>query len=105
MVVTPHILERRSDAVVYDNDGVASLTSTWEPVSKCRCDSDSSKTYIGDAGKEYRSKYHVVSERNSALMAGDNVRCLDKDGVNVGEGMVQGEPKRSQVFNIMEFWL
>lgn len=105
MFYAPHILKVENHDTAYNDLGVAVVSgSVWSSVGRCRCDHDSTQDLVNDAGQMYKSSYHVVAEKNlTTPKEGDKMQCLDKDGNVVGEGIIR-QLKRSNVFNLMEFW-
>lgn len=75
----------------------------WQEVCKCRCDDNTTKEFSSDNGSVYRPNYHVVCEKRITVKAGDEVRCMDGDGVR-GQGEVY-TVKSTNYFNYSELWM
>ena len=70
----------------------------------CIRDSDNTtKEFSSDNGSVYRPNYHVVCEKRITVKAGDEVRCMDGDGVR-GQGEVY-TVKSTNYFNYSELWM
>ena len=61
------------------------------------------KEFSSDNGSVYRPNYHVVCEKRITVKAGDEVRCMDGDGVR-GQGEVY-TIKSTNYFNYSELWM
>ena len=61
------------------------------------------KEFSSDNGSVYRPNYHVVCEKRITVKAGDEVRCMDGDGVR-GQGEVY-TVKSTNYFNYSELWM
>lgn len=70
---------------------------------RCRCDDNTTKEFSSDNGSVYRPNYHVVCEKRITVKAGDEVRCMDGDGVR-GQGEVY-TIKSTNYFNYSELWM
>lgn len=105
MYYKPHKLQVESVTLTTDGLGVTRKTSNgWVDVSACRCDKDTALDLTTDAGQTYKSKWHVVAEKADGIKEGDNMRCLDSRGAVIANGVVN-ILKRSNVFDLMEFWV
>ncbi|MBO7617345.1 MAG: hypothetical protein J6T22_09080 [Bacteroidales bacterium] len=92
--------------VAYNELGEAVVSgSVWATVCRCRCDHDNTQDLVNDAGQMFKSQFHVVCEKvMDKPKEGDKMECLDKSGNVVGKGVIR-MLKRSNVFNLMEFWV
>lgn len=105
MFYSPHILQVRNDAVTYDSLGQSSVSDCWLDVGSCRCDKTNSQIVGGDAGLKHQSSFHIVADKViDAVSEGDRVRCADKQGKIIAEGIVT-RVNMSNVFNLMELWV
>ena len=98
MIFAPHILQVKVITPMDKDEFGRPIPGTggeyWQKVCKCRCDDNSSV---------YRPNYHVVCEKRITVKAGDEVRCMDGDGVR-GQGEVY-TVKSTNYFNYSELWM
>lgn len=105
MFYCPHTLEIMPETVTNDSLGVATVVSgSWQKVSPCRCDHNNTQDLVNDAGQVYKSSFHIVADKATGVREGDKIRCTDKLGAVVGEGVVN-QLKKSNVFPLMELWV
>lgn len=105
MFYKPHTLQVETFTVTNDHLGVATKSeAAWTTIAPCRCDHDTTADLSTDAGQTYKSKWHVVAEKADGIREGDKMRCVDRDGNEVGSGVVR-ILKRSNVFELMEMWV
>lgn len=89
MIFAPHILQVKVITPMDKDEFGRPIPGTggeyWQKVCKCRCDDNTTKEFSSDNGSVYRPNYHVVCEKRITVKAGDEVRCMDGDGVR-GQG-------------------
>lgn len=78
-------------------------TSEWVRVCTCRCDDDNTQELVSENGRAYRSKFHIVLDRTTAIAEGDEIRCETPDGGIRGFGIV-GMVKKTNYLTYMEIW-
>lgn len=106
MLYAPHILYKKvSKSIEVDERGkpVVSVGDEWENIGVCRCDDDTTQELTSDNGQTYRSRYHVVYNKSTAIVAGDEIVCLDLDGEVRGRGKV-GMVKSTNYLGYSELW-
>nr|DAT85353.1 MAG TPA: hypothetical protein [Caudoviricetes sp.] len=107
MYFHPHILQLKvftsPERDEYNRPIPGTGSESWKTVGRCRCDDNTTREFKSENGKIYRPLYHVVSERNPMIKAGDYIRCLDGDKVR-GEGEVY-IPKSTNFFSYSEYWI
>ena len=107
MIFAPHILQVKVITPMAKDEFGRPIPGTggeyWQEVGKCRCDDNTTKEFSSDNGSVYRPNYHVVCEKRITVKAGDEVRCMDGDGVR-GQGEVY-TVKSTNYFNYSELWM
>lgn len=106
MLYAPHTLYRKAEkSVKLDKYGkpVPSAEGEWVEVGVCRCDDDTTQELTSENGQAYKSRYHVVYDKNKSIAAGDEIRCVDADGSIRGEGKV-GMVKSTNYLGYSELW-
>ena len=87
MQYAPHILfVKRKEETRDQYNRVVTSDEKWEKVCLCRCDDNATPIVSTVNSKEYIPRYHVVSQRTTAVKSGDFVRILNPDGTLRGEG-------------------
>lgn len=107
MIFAPHILQVKVITPMDKDEFGRPIPGTggesWQDVCKCRCDDNTTKEFSSENGSVYRPNYHVVCEKKITVKAGDEVRCMDGDGVR-GQGEVY-TVKSTNYFNYSELWM
>ena len=107
MIFAPHILQVKVITPMDKDEFGRPIPGTggeyWQEVCKCRCDDNTTKEFSSDNGSVYRPNYNVVCENRITVKAGDEVRCMDGDGVR-GQGEVY-TVKSTNYFNYSELWM
>lgn len=108
MYYAPHILQLKvvsaPDTDPYGRVVIGTGGEHWQDICRCRCDDDTTEELVSDNAEVYRSRWHVVSERNGKIKAGDTIRCIERDGAVRGEGVVR-IPKRTNYYAYEEYWV
>ena len=98
MIFAPHILQVKVITPMDKDEFGRPIPGTggeyWQKVCKCRCDDNTTKEFSSD---------NVVCEKRITVKAGDEVRCMDGDGVR-GQGEVY-TVKSTNYFNYSELWM
>ena len=107
MYYAPHILQVKVNLPLLKDDFGRPIPGTgsknWKDVCKCRCDDNTTKEFKSDNGEVYRPNYHVVCEKNIAIKAGDEIRCIDGENVR-GQGEVY-MVKNTNYLGYSEIWM
>lgn len=106
MLYAPYTLYKKPKSKLkLDSHGkpVPATAPEWEVVGPCRCDDDATQELKSDNGQVYMSRYHVVYDKTDAVVEGDEIKCLDKDGRVRGQGIV-GMVKSTNYLRYSELW-
>lgn len=107
MLYSPHTLYKKQKRPVELDKFGKPIPSyercEWVKICACRCDDDTTQRLVSDNGQEYRSRYHVVYDRSSAVVEGDEIRCVCADGSIRGQGVV-GMVKSTNYLSYSELW-
>ncbi|MCR5697766.1 MAG: hypothetical protein K6G73_12405 [Marinilabiliaceae bacterium] len=106
MLYAPHILQvyREGETQTDEYGRISQRTGEWVSAGICRCDDNTTMDLKSESGREYRSTYHIVAEKNLSIKAGDKIRCLTVDGSIRGEG-IANSVKSTNFLNYTEIWL
>lgn len=105
MYYAPHILQKRVLLSERDEYGrILSGAGQWTDVCRCRMDDNSVQELSDEQGHAYTPKYHIVAEGTADVKAGDEVRCLRKDGTVRGEGRIYSIT-RLNVLDYTDIWV
>lgn len=105
MIYAPHILYKKQvDAIKADTYGKPFAPSEkWVEIGRCRCDDDTTQELRSDNGQLYKSRFHVVYDRNHNVAEGDEIKCVNADGSVRGQGVV-GMVKSTNYLGYSELW-
>lgn len=106
MFYAPHILQKQTaPEITYDEYGrfVSKGDSSFSNIGKCRCDVNTTETFITDNGILYKPSYHVVCERQTSVKCGDTIRILSGEEIKA-EGKVTNV-KTLNYLQYSEIWL
>ena len=106
MMYAPHILYKKQVGEIQtDATGKPIAPSKdWVKIMGCRCDDDTTQKLTSSNGQVYKSRYHVVYDRNDVIVEGDEIRCLNADGSIRGEG-IAGRVQRTNYMGYSELWM
>lgn len=106
MMYSPHTLYKKCWSEIHVDKFGKPLPNTfeWVRIGRCRCDDDTTQELVSDNGQVYRSRYHVVYDRSRAIVAGDEVKCVDDAGDIRGMGVV-GRVKSTNYLSYSELWM
>lgn len=105
MLYSPHTLYKKQVGVI-QTDALGkpvAPSEEWVKIGGCRCDDDSTQELVSENGKVYRSRYHIVYDRNYQIIEGDEIQCLDADGSIRGQGIV-GRVRSTNYLGYSELW-
>ena len=105
MMFSPHTLQKKVPSTETEDEYGHPVigNDTWIDVCMCRCDDNTTKEFKKENGDVYRPSYHIVSDPNT-LKAGDEIRCLNKDGSIRGQGVVY-IVKNTNLLSYTELWV
>lgn len=105
MLYAPHTLYIKSaDTLQVDSLGRPVVSQgDWVKIGPCRCDDDSTQELKSENGQYYKSRFHVVFDKNMQVNEGDEVKCLNADGTVRGGGFV-GMVKSTNYLSYSELW-
>lgn len=106
MLYAPHTLyKKRTCPIEMDAFGkpIPSPEYEWVKVCECRCDDDNTQELVSQNGQTYHSRYHVVYDRTDAIIEGDEIKCVFRDGKVRGQGIV-GMVRSTNYLGYSELW-
>lgn len=109
MIFAPHILEKLELAPIerdeFGRPIKAQSEGKWVKVGSCRCSMNGSTERTSNNGERYTPTYHIVCDKTEQVKAGDNVRCLDKQGNIVGKGVISSIPKTCTFYRYTDLYI